>query len=118
MLKGDRRVSTRDLVINSSGKNQCVLVTMAAQPWMALQCDWVHVEVVVPESGPGEVDWAELNGVENTIENNGAVLVRPDGIVLWRFREPDGVFDKAREDPGWFVRRLLGIDGRDRMVKM
>ncbi|OJJ79706.1 uncharacterized protein ASPGLDRAFT_61511 [Aspergillus glaucus CBS 516.65] len=76
--------------------------------------DWVHVEVVVPESGPGEVDWAELNEVEN----NGAVLVRPDGIVLWRFREPDGVFDKAREEPGRFARRLLGIDGRDWMVKM
>ncbi|ODM16973.1 hypothetical protein SI65_07371 [Aspergillus cristatus] len=115
VLKEGVRVSTRDLVMNPGGKNQCVLVTTAAQPWMALQSDWVHVEVAVEiPPGPGEVDWAGLNG----IEKNGAVLVRPDGVVLWRFKEPDGVFEKAREDPGRFVRRLLGIDGRDRVVKM
>lgn len=114
VLKEGVRVSTRDLVMNPGGKNQCILVTMAAQLWMTLQCDWVHVEAVIPESRLGEVDWVELNGVEK----NGAVLVRPDGIVLWRFKEPNGIFDKAREEPEMFVRRLLGINGRNRMVKM
>lgn len=53
----------------------------------------MHVEIVVGiPPGPGEVDWAMLN----EIGKNGAVLVRPDGIVLWRFKESDGVFDKAR----------------------
>lgn len=114
VLKENVRVSTRDLVMNHGGKNKCVLATMAAEPWMVLQSDWVHVEVVVDISGPGKVDLATIYG----IGKDGAVLVRPDGIVLWRFKEPDGLFDKAREDPGRFVRRLLGIDGRDQQVKI
>ena len=70
----------------------------------------MHVEVIadIPQ-GSEDVDWASLNGVGR----NGAVLVRPDGIVLWRFKEQDLVFNKARQDPGRFIRRLLKIqDGR------
>ena len=100
------QVSTRDLIL----KDRCVLLTMTQQPWLAMQCGWVHVEVIadIPPGSEG-VNWASFNGVER----NGAVLVRPDGIVLWRFQEPDLVVDKARQDPGRFIRRLLKIqDGR------
>lgn len=115
VLKDGIRVSTRDLVMNPGTENRCVLVTMAQQPWLALQSDWVHVEVIVDRPVPGELDWATLNG----IGRNGAVLVRPDGIVLWRFREPDSMFDRARQNLGSFVRQLLKIpDRRDRLTKM
>lgn len=74
----------------------------------------MHVEIVVGiPPGPGEVDWAMLN----EIGKNGAVLVRPDGIVFGGSRSLM-VFLIRLEDPGRFVRRLLGIDGRDRLVKM
>lgn len=104
---GHVQVSTRDLVL----KDRCALLTMTRQPWLAMQnSGWVHVEVIadIPQGSEG-VYWASLNG----IRRNGAVLVRPDGIVLWLFKEPDLVFDKARQDPGRFVRRLSRIqDGR------
>lgn len=100
--KGGKRISTRDLVL----RDRCVLVTMTDQPWLAMQSQWVHIETIADSpKQPGCVGWASLNGVNP----NGAVLVRPDGIVLWRFKEPDLAFQKASQDPDQFVIRLLRI---------
>lgn len=102
--KGGIQVSTRDLAM----RDRCVLVAMTDKPWLVLQSRWLHVEVIAdsPKCSQG-VSWASLNGVSST----GAVLVRPDGIVLWRFNKPDLVFEKARQDPARFVTRLLKIGG-------
>lgn len=110
--KGDMQVSTRDLVL----KDRCVLVTTAQQPWTALESNWVHVEVITEIAPrPEDIDWTSLAG----IARNGAVLVRPDGIVLWRFKEQDMVFNKARKDPDRFVKQLLKIEnGRESLAKI
>lgn len=82
---------------------------------MALESNWVHVEVIT-EITPGleDTDLTSLTG----IARNGAVLLRPDGIVFWRFKEPDMV-NKARKDPVRFVKQLLRIEnGREGLVKI
>lgn len=102
--KGSTLISTRDLAM----RDRCVLVTMTDQPWLALESYWLHVEVIADSSKcSGGISWASLNGVGPT----GAVIVRPDGIVLWRFKKPDLIFEKARQDPVQFITRLLKIGG-------
>lgn len=71
-----------------------------------MQSQWVHIETIANSpKQPGCVGWASLNGVNP----NGAVLVRPDGIVLWRFKEPGLAFLKASQDPDQSVTGLLRI---------
>lgn len=94
------RVSTRDLVMNPSGKNKCVLVTMAAQPWMALQCDWVHVGIVVDSPGPGKVDLVGLNGLGRMM----LCLCGQMGLCYGGLRSPMGFLIRL----DWIRGGLLG----------
>ena len=85
-------VSTRDLV----GKGRFALLTgIGGEPWVAAArstTGQVGVDIATWVIGPGRDvedhygDWARSSEVEDA----GCVLVRPDGFVAWRSREPGG----------------------------
>ncbi|MCM2417852.1 FAD-dependent monooxygenase [Streptomyces sp. RKAG293] len=53
---------------------------------------------LVPEEG---ADWAQLHGAEN----DGAVLVRPDGFIAWRSRTADANAERTLQD---VLEKVLG----------
>ena len=77
LQRGDTDVSTRDLVRDDI----FVLLTGDATNWKAFQSNLMDIEVI-GENGwiPKDETWRDLCG----IEADGAILVRPDGIVAWR----------------------------------
>jgi 2,4-dichlorophenol 6-monooxygenase len=86
-----RRVSTLDRV----GKGRCTLVTgIAGRPWAeaveSLALPYLDC-LVIGERGAQDVygNWQAVR----EIEESGALLVRPDGVVAWRHRQ--GVADAA-----------------------
>ncbi|GAB7357373.1 hypothetical protein MBLNU459_g8316t1 [Dothideomycetes sp. NU459] len=86
LRKGGRVVSTRDL----APLRKCVLVAQRREPWRQLQGDAIDVEVIGQEEGEG--DWEDVDGVWPGLcgtSAEGAVLVRPDGIVLWRAQKAE-----------------------------
>lgn len=80
LKKGDRTVSTRDLV----RIDNFVLITHGGGDWNQFKSDLVDIEVIDGGRGWTDVEgtWAELSDVAK----DGAILVRPDGIVAWRSR--------------------------------
>ena len=79
-----RRVSTLDLV----GKGRCTLLTgLAGQAWvdaaMALDAPWLRIVVI---GQPGAQDLYSSWHAIREIDEAGALLVRPDGVVAWRHR--------------------------------
>ncbi|MEK7948809.1 FAD-dependent monooxygenase [Pigmentiphaga sp. YJ18] len=90
LVGGDgRRVSTLDVV----GRGKFTLVTgLAGQAWKAAatEMDLPFLRVVVIGE-PGALDsyctWQALR----EIEESGALLVRPDGIVAWRRHSGEGL---------------------------
>jgi 2-polyprenyl-6-methoxyphenol hydroxylase-like FAD-dependent oxidoreductase len=93
------RLSTRDLV----QPLKCVLFAKGPNPWNSLNSDLVHVEIL---DGARE-NWCDVDGgwtsVSGMRDDNGAILVRPDGIVIWRgTSQPEKCFDNL-------VKRLLKL---------
>ncbi|KAL4897766.1 FAD binding domain-containing protein [Aspergillus ambiguus] len=93
------QISTRDLMV----KDKCVLIAAAREPWDSAASRLVHVDV--PSGILMDLDggWRDLTG----LDRQGAVLVRPDGIVLWRFREHDRITKRFIGNPDEFVGSLL-----------
>ncbi|KAL2014384.1 hypothetical protein VTN00DRAFT_1909 [Thermoascus crustaceus] len=92
LQKGERRVSTRDLLM----KDKCVLFAATEEPWRKLSSHLVHVEIINSEKG----NWGDVDGKWNElydVSSNGAVLVRPDGIVIWRSKEQIAPLRRALE---------------------
>ncbi|KAL3495323.1 FAD binding domain-containing protein [Aspergillus germanicus] len=92
VVRDGMRRSTRDLL----RRDKCVLLTKSEE-WTSLleEFELVRVEVLGDDGWVDEQDkWAELTGVGD----DGAVLVRPDGIVAWRSKEagslPKGDLEK------------------------
>lgn len=89
-----RRASTLDLV----GKGRFTLVTgIAGGPWVqaveSLRLPYLDALVI---GRPGAQDvYCEWQGVRE-IEEAGALLVRPDGVVAWRSRRGAGDAEQAR----------------------
>ena len=78
--KGARR-STLDLI----RKDKFVLIT-ESELWKHVEHDLVHVFVLQEESLRPEDDmWNKVKG----IRREGAVLVRPDGILAWRWMDAE-----------------------------
>ncbi|KAJ0422519.1 FAD binding domain-containing protein [Aspergillus carlsbadensis] len=98
VVKDGVRRSTRDLV----RRDKCVLFTKSTEWTTHLrESGLVEVQVLGGEGWVDEQDqWAEFTGVEDA----GAVLVRPDGIVAWRSKE---VGSLTREDIEGIIKRIL-----------
>jgi hypothetical protein len=79
LRKGGQVVSSRDLLC----LDRFVLFTADPVAWNLAENDMIQV-VVIDGKALNDIDgnWSQLSGVEG----NGAVLVRPDGIVAWRSR--------------------------------
>lgn len=77
LQRGAEMTSTRDLVRNG----KFVLITGDEAKWKGFESEMIDIEVI-GENGwiPKDGSWRELCG----IETDGAILVRPDGIVAWR----------------------------------
>lgn len=105
LQKGDRRASTRDLLV----KDKCVLFAATEEPWGRLDSDLVHVEIIDSAKG----NWADVDGKWNElcdVSSSGAVLVRPDGIVLWRSKEQIApLMEEFLNSFDTLVRRLLKL---------
>ncbi|OJD31511.1 aromatic ring hydroxylase [Diplodia corticola] len=87
--EGGERVAVRDLVPLS---RMVLLVGRKDAGWEAFESGLVKVEVVGHEGGWRDVDgsWRRQRGVSD----EGAVLVRPDGIVAWRGEMDDGLLGR------------------------
>ncbi|KAK5042880.1 hypothetical protein LTR84_012413 [Exophiala bonariae] len=83
LRKGDTTISTRDLV----ELDKFVLLTGKSGIWESVPNDLIHVQVIDGEAGWTDIEgtWAQLRGVDE----DGAVLIRPDGIVAWRARNSE-----------------------------
>lgn len=106
LQKGERRASTRDLLV----KDKCVLFATTKEPWSKLSSDLVHVEII---DGAKE-NWEDVDGKWGElcdVSSNGAVLVRPDGIVLWKSKEqiPLSMKSEFLNTFDTLVRRLLKL---------
>lgn len=84
MGRDGRRVSTLDLV----GKGRYTLLTgLAGQAWVdaAVALDAPYLRAVVI-GRPGAQDLYSNWHAIREIDEAGALLVRPDGVVAWRHR--------------------------------
>ncbi|KAH3942616.1 hypothetical protein HBH53_185440 [Parastagonospora nodorum] len=83
LRKGDRIVSTRDLL----ALNNFVLFTANPTAWKDVKSAMVDI-VAIDNDDWEDLDskWRHLSGVGD----EGAVLVRPDGIVAWRSKSTEG----------------------------
>ncbi|MFF7984382.1 FAD-dependent oxidoreductase [Streptomyces sp. NPDC007901] len=105
ITSGTRTVSTLDTV----GKGRFTLLTgIGGEGWLrAAQARALDIATVV--IGPGQEyedpygDWARLSEVSDS----GALLVRPDGYVAFRYRS---AAEDAEELLGQALRRILGRD--------
>ncbi|KAL4803569.1 FAD binding domain-containing protein [Aspergillus unguis] len=101
LQRGGKTVSTRDLIDPA----KFVLFTRTAHLWDWIQGSRVKVEVIDAEHG-----WTDRDGAWDEVCNSskqGAVLVRPDGIVAWRGEDRDSTLSAlltqlvgAAEHPG------------------
>lgn len=83
LQRGGERASTRDLVRS----NKFVLITGDAAKWEHLNGELLDLEVI--EDNSTSVSWTPVDDTWGTLrgcEKDGAMLVRPDGIVAWRAR--------------------------------
>ena len=83
LRRADKTISTRDLL----DPTKLVLFTQTAGGWDWVQSRLVQVEVIDAEGG-----WTDRDGAWRevcSVSRQGAVLVRPDGIVAWRGEEHD-----------------------------
>lgn len=109
LTRNQRRVSTLDLC----GKGKFTLLTgIAGEPWVKVAQDAAQklgIDLEVQVIGPGQTyvdtygDWAEAREVEE----DGAILVRPDMFVAWRSN------DAAQTQLDGFLPALKTILGRD-----
>lgn len=101
--QGAKQISTRDL----PDGEKCVLIATVEEPWTKLSSDLVKVEIIkAAEPSDMDRDWLSLCG----ISPSGAVLVRPDGIVLWRCKDAGSVAETlSSESFDTLVRSLLKI---------
>ncbi len=101
LTRGNEVVSTRDLV----QLDQLVLFTQTVGIWDDVRSADVDVHVIGKDGDWIDRDgmWAELCGVEK----DGAVLMRPDGIVAWR---ADSFSDKAMREFPAVLKTVLGRD--------
>lgn len=106
--RGGKRVSTRDLIPNDG----FVIFTSRLAAWSQAVEDEGHGLVTligVDDRGDASNDssfWKDVEGkwaAERGVSSSGAVLVRPDGIVVWRAREAD----EARYGPSGWLRSIL-----------
>lgn len=102
-----RRISTLDLV---SGGRFTLLTGLSGQMWSAaaraLGRKWLSSTVI----GESEVEdlyleWARVREVDES----GAVLVRPDGIVAWRSMGAPGSEEDATNQLGAVLDRILSL---------
>ena len=108
--EGGRRVSTLDLV----GKGRMSLVTgLAGQAWVeaAQEMDLPFLRTVVVGSHAAQDVYCTWHAARE-IEEAGALLVRPDGVVAWR--QPLAVADvaQARSELEHALAALLGQTAR------
>ena len=92
--KGGRRISTLDLV----GKGRFSLVTgLAGHAWVdaARDLDLPYLRTVVI-GGPGAQDLYSSWHAVREIDEAGALLVRPDGVVAWRRAHAAASIDDAK----------------------
>lgn len=88
LQKGDETLSTRDLM--RDGK--FVLITGAPGKWAGFANDLIDVEVIGKGGWlPTDARWSELCG----IREDGAILVRPDGVVAWRAKKWKDEFEDS-----------------------
>ncbi|OMP85305.1 Phenol 2-monooxygenase [Diplodia seriata] len=88
--EGGRRVALRDLVPLS----RLLLVVGRKAGWEAFEDESVKVEVV------GAEGWRDVDGGwrrQREVSEEGAVLVRPDGIVAWRGERDEGLLQRWPE---------------------
>ncbi|KIX92684.1 uncharacterized protein Z520_11536 [Fonsecaea multimorphosa CBS 102226] len=112
--QGDKRLSTRDLVRYDG----FVLITSRPGLWrntVAEEGSGLVTLIGISDTGKAAADescWKDVDGnwaAQRGVGSSGAVLVRPDGIVVWRARE----FDEGRNSQiGWLrdvLRRALAL---------
>ncbi|OAP64218.1 hypothetical protein AYL99_00190 [Fonsecaea erecta] len=106
--QGDKRLSTRDLVRYDG----FVLITSRPELWeKAVAEDGSGVVTLIgisdtPDQAVNESSWKDVDGKwasQRGIGGSGAVLVRPDGIVVWRAQE----FDQGRHSQMGWLRDVL-----------
>jgi 2,4-dichlorophenol 6-monooxygenase len=105
-----RRVSTLDLV----GKGKLSLVTgIAGQAWAdaAKAMDLPYLRTVVIGSPAAQEVYCSWHAVRE-IEEAGALLVRPDGVVAWRQRAGVADIAQAREELEQALASLLNQKSR------
>ncbi|KAJ9218592.1 2,4-dichlorophenol 6-monooxygenase [Paecilomyces variotii] len=108
LKRGAKQISTWDLL----DTEKCVLISMAEEPWTELHSDLVKIETIEPTADLDmDRDWFRLCG----IDSSGAVLVRPDGIVLWRCKDAGNVSEIASSEIfDDLIRHLLKLPARER----
>jgi hypothetical protein len=82
LRKGGHVVSSRDLLC----LNRFILFIADSTAWSRAENDMIQV-VAIDDKNLKDIDgkWSQLSEVEES----GAVLVRPDGIVAWRSRSTE-----------------------------
>ena len=103
-----RRVSTLDLV----GKGRFTVVTgTAGQAWKQAVQDLAlpYLDALVVGTGQAQdvyFNWASIREIDEA----GALLVRPDGVVAWRNTRGVADANAARRELGAALSRVLAID--------
>lgn len=103
-----RRVSTLDLV----GKGRFTVVTgIAGQAWKQAVQDLAlpYLDALVVGTGQAQdvyFNWASIREIDEA----GALLVRPDGVVAWRNTRGVADANAARRELGAALSRVLAID--------
>ncbi len=103
-----RRVSTLDLV----GKGRFTVVTgIAGQAWKQAVRDLSlpYLDALVVGTGHAQdvyFNWASIREIDEA----GALLVRPDGVVAWRNTRGVAAANAARRELGAALSRVLAID--------
>jgi hypothetical protein len=102
--KNGESKGTRDLL-----KNDKVVIFANDDAWRGLKRYSEMVQVVV--IGDAEDQWKDIEGMWQEIQGvsaTGAVIVRPDGIVCWRWK--DGAFLNTKDlnqQFGVVIQRIL-----------
>ncbi|KAL3469545.1 FAD binding domain-containing protein [Aspergillus californicus] len=98
-IDGVGKLSTRDLVTT-----QFTLIA-ADEKWTEVKAPGLNVYILPRDSVDEIEEWNRLC----QLDGEGAILARPDGIVLWRFRGDDAETGLFKQDPGLFIDKLLQL---------
>lgn len=109
LQKGGITISTRDLIL----PHKCVLFAKALTPWESMKSDFVQVEMIDGNTDSEKL-WHDVEGGWTTICNldyRGAILVRPDGIIIWRAKGNDDILWGSKSPTCFekFVKQRLRI---------